>query len=87
MVRRMLVVLFGGYAASAGIVAAGSVLLPRIGTAKSESVVLASMLGFVIYLVLLLWDFAERRLSRLGAGVAIRSGGGFGIASSFSLVA
>ena len=87
MLWRVLVVLFGGYAASAGLLAAGSVLQPRIGMAKSESVILVSMLGFVIYLVLLLWGFAERRLWRLGAGLATRSGGGFGIASSFGLVA
>lgn len=32
---------------------------------RSESVVLAAMLGFVLYLMVLLWAFAERRLWRV----------------------
>ncbi len=39
---------------------------------RSDAVVLAAMLGFLLYLGLLLWAFAERRLSRL----AIVLGGG-----------
>lgn len=87
LVTKILLAVGGGYAATAGLVAAGSVLLPFVGLAKSESVVLLSMLCFAIYLVLLLRGFAERRLWRPGAGSATRSGGGFGIASSFRLVA
>lgn len=39
---------------------------------RSDAVVLAAMLGFLLYLGLLLWAFAERRLSRL----AVVFGGG-----------
>ncbi|BAZ93541.1 hypothetical protein TspCOW1_15200 [Thiohalobacter sp. COW1] len=43
--------------------------------ARSEAVVLSAMLGFVVYLLVLLWAFAERRLPRLwlvlgGGGIA-----------------
>ena len=87
LVTKILLAVGGGYAALAGIAAAGPVQLPRIGMAKSESVVFVSMLGFVVYLVVLLLGFAEPRRWRLGAGLAPLAGGGFGIASSFSLVA
>lgn len=76
----MLVVL-GGYVAAAGIVAVLSATLPFTGLPRIDSVVLASMLGFVIYLVLLLWGFAERRLIRLAAIQALLAAGGFGLAS------
>ncbi|MCP1999794.1 hypothetical protein [Nitrobacter winogradskyi] len=52
---------------------------------RSEAVVLASMLGFIIYLVLLLWSFAERRLWRLGYVLAFLAGSGFGFASLLGL--
>lgn len=43
--------------------------------ARSEAVVLSAMLGFLVYLVILLWAFAEHRLLRLwlvlgGGGMA-----------------
>ena len=78
---RVMLVIFGGYAAAAGFVAGASVALPLIGMARSEAVALASMLGFVVYLVLLLWGFAERRLWRLCLGLALLAGGGFGVGS------
>lgn len=66
----------GGYAFSAALVALGSVALPlATGLARSEAVLLSSMLGFVVYLVVLIWAFAERRLGRvwgvLAAGAAL----------------
>lgn len=65
-----------GYAFSAGMVALGSVALPlATGLARSEAVFLASMLGFVVYLVALIWAFSERRLwmvwARLSAGTML----------------
>jgi len=68
---RIGLVVAGGYllaAGSSGLVAAAlSLVMPR-----SEAVVLMAMLAFLVYLVLLLWGFAERRSARLwlvlGAG-------------------
>lgn len=75
---RVVLAMLGGYAAAAGIVAALSVTLPFTGLPRSEGVALASMLGFIVYLLLLLWGFAERRLWRLGFVLAALAGGGFG---------
>ena len=56
-------------------VAVGAVALSRAGMVRSEAVALAAMLGFVLYLVLLLWGFSVRKVSRLwlgfGAGAAV----------------
>jgi len=38
---------------------------------RSEAVVLMAMLGFVIYLLVLLWAFAEPRLLRLWLMLAV----------------
>ncbi len=80
VLARVVLATLGGYAASAGIVAALSATMPLTGMSRSEGVVLASMLGFIVYLVLLLWSFAERRLWRLGFVLAFLAGGGFGFA-------
>ena len=48
---RLLAVIGGGYAASSALVAGLARALPLLGFARSEAVVLASMLGFVIYLL------------------------------------
>ena len=55
----------GGYALTAGMVAVMGSLLSASGLPRSESVVVAAMVGFLFYLALLLWAFAERRLARL----------------------
>lgn len=74
----------GGYGFSAGAVALAAVLLARGGMARSEAVGLAAMLGFVLYLVVLLWAFAERRLARLAAvilgGAALAHALAYGLA-------
>lgn len=63
---RVVTAVLGGYAAASGLVALLAVGLPRLtGLARSEAVVLASMLGFLIYLALLIWGFSAQRLSRL----------------------
>jgi hypothetical protein len=72
---RVLGAVFAGYAFSAALVALLALMLPLVGMPKSEAVVLASMLGFPIYLAVLIWAFSERRPWRiwlcLGAGTAI----------------
>lgn len=67
---RVLGAIFGGYAFTAASVALLSVALPMLGMARSEAVILASMLGFVAYVGLLIWAFAEPRLSRVWAVLA-----------------
>lgn len=60
----------GAYALTAALVALLSAALPLTGLARSEAVVLAAMLGFVIYLLLLLWAFSVRSLRWLWAVLA-----------------
>lgn len=79
IIARAVVAVLGGYALSAGLSAALAVTLPLVSSLpKSESVLLASMLGFVIYLLVLLWVLVERRvvlvLAVLGGGALLSSG-------------
>ncbi len=60
-----LLVVVGGYFLSAALVALGAVGLSSLGMARSEAVVSFAMLGFVIYLMLLIWGFALRRWTPL----------------------
>lgn len=70
ILSRILGAVFVGYAFSAAWVALLSVALPVTGMARSESVILASMLGFLIYLGVLIWGFADTRLTRVWAVLA-----------------
>ena len=72
LVSRIVAAVVGGYVLSAGLITLAAMALGR-AIPQSEAVVLTSMLGFVIYLTLLLWAFAERRLWRIWAVLA---GGG-----------
>ena len=55
----------GGYA-----VTTAGAALARLGMARSDAVVTAAMLGFIVYLLLLLWGFAVRSLARLWLALA-----------------
>lgn len=55
----------GGYLLTALTVIAAGAVLARLGMARSEAVALSSMLGFVFYLVLMLWAFSVRSTARL----------------------
>lgn len=76
IVVRLVAAIGGGYAVAAGLAALAAVALPAAGLMlRSEAVVLASMLAFLVYLALLIWAFADRRLARLcvvmaAAGIA-----------------
>lgn len=70
VVMRVLGAVFGGYALTALTVAAAAALLARLGMARAEAVVLAAMLGFVAYLLLLLWGFSVRSVTRLWLALA-----------------
>ncbi|WP_372827413.1 iron uptake protein [Polaromonas sp.] len=67
---RVAAAVIGGYAWTASWVALLAALLPAAGMARSDAVVLAAMLGFVIYLLVLLWGFSMRSLARLWAVLA-----------------
>jgi hypothetical protein len=64
----------GGYACTALAVTVGAALLARFGMARSESVVLMAMLGFPLYLALLLWGFATRQVRTLWLALAAMAG-------------
>lgn len=55
----------GGYAFTSAGVALASVALRQLGLPRSEAVVLSAMLGFVLYLLVLLWAFSVRSPVRL----------------------
>ncbi|WP_395057750.1 hypothetical protein [Polaromonas sp.] len=57
----------GGYAFTTASVGLMSASLALGGMPRSDAVVLAAMLGFVIYLLVLLWAFSVRSLVRLWA--------------------
>ena len=64
MAQRLLLVIVGGYFLAAGFAALMALALSR-AMPPSEAATLVAMLAFVIYLALLLWGFAEQRLTRL----------------------
>lgn len=81
---RVVVAVGGGYAVAAGLAALAAVILPAAGLmVRSEAVVLASMLAFLMYLALLIWAFADPRPARLclvmGAAGIASWGGAWGL--------
>jgi len=68
--QRVALAVVGGYVLSAE-AAAWAALGLRLWLGAAEAVVLSAMLAFVLYLVLLLWAFAERRLLRLWLVLAV----------------
>ena len=75
LVQRVLLALMGGYFLSAGLAGLCALGLGRI-MPRGEAVLLMAMCAFIVYLLLLLWAFAERRLARLWLAL----GGGAGAA-------
>ena len=84
LILRLVAAIGGGYAVAAGLAALAAVGLPAVtALPRSEAVVLASMLAFLVYLALLIWAFSEPRLRRLclvmaAAGIA-SWGGAWGL--------
>ncbi len=68
---RAFLVILGGYAAISAFVAALAETSVFFGMARSEAAALAAMLGFITYLVLILWGFVERRLWFLTAAIGL----------------
>lgn len=54
-----------GYFLIADMVAILGALIALAGMSRSEAVVLAAMCGYILYLLWLIWAFAEQRLVRL----------------------
>ena len=65
IVLRVLGAVVGGYALTALAVAALGAVMAQLAMARAEAVTLAAMLGFVIYLALLLWGFSVKSVTRL----------------------
>lgn len=72
---RVLAAVIGTYAVTAGATALIAVLMVfATGASRSDALIGASMIGYLLFAVLMLWCFAERRLARVWlilAGVAI----------------
>jgi hypothetical protein len=65
---RVLVGIVGGYAVSAATSAALALVLHRLcGFDRAEATLLCAMLGFGLYLFVLLWAFTSRGLGRVAA--------------------
>ncbi|MEM1044366.1 MAG: iron uptake protein [Bacteroidota bacterium] len=64
----------GGYLVVESVTTLLAWSLAALGMARGEAVVLAMMLAFVLYLIVLIWAIAERRLWRLWLGLG---GGAF----------
>jgi hypothetical protein len=66
VICRILLGIFGGYAASAAASAVLGLALYRLcGFDRAEATVLCAMLGFGFYLFALLWAFTTRALGRV----------------------
>lgn len=82
---RVLLGIFGGYALSAGWSAALALALHRVaGWDRAEATVLSAMLGFVFYLLALLWAFTLPRPSRLALVLAGGAAAGWGLVTWLS---
>ncbi len=61
---RVLASVVGAYAVTAGATALIAVLLVLgAGASRSDALIAGSMIGYVLFALLMLWSFAERRLS------------------------
>ncbi|MBB6229301.1 CBS-domain-containing membrane protein [Polymorphobacter multimanifer] len=76
-ISRIVATVVGGYAATAGGVALASMMLVLLSCmARSEAVLLTSMIGFIAYAAIIIWGWAEQRMARLWAvlgGAALAS--------------
>jgi hypothetical protein len=77
---RVLAIFGGGYAATSALVAAGVAVLQRMGLAPSDAFTVCSLLGFLVYLALILWAAIEPSLVRLLAWLLAMTAGGAALA-------
>lgn len=80
---RVTAALIGGYAFAWGFTSLVVALNLAIGGDYDEGLMLAYLLAFIVYLVVLLWAFAARSLTRvwlsLGGGAAVMLGAAWGL--------
>ena len=63
---RIALAIVGGYVGASAIIAAlAMIAVTMVGMERSEAATLGSMLGFVIYLGVMIWSFAEPALIRI----------------------
>lgn len=65
VISRLTASILLGYAFTAGSVALLSGVLTMLGISRVEATTLAAMLGFPLYLLLLLWSFSQPDLKHL----------------------
>jgi hypothetical protein len=68
---KILIAILAGYAFTSGYVALSSILLVKLGMRMGEAVVLNGMLGFILYLCVILWVFATAKVWRTSAIVTL----------------
>ncbi|OBV40038.1 hypothetical protein [Janthinobacterium psychrotolerans] len=69
---RVLAAALGGYGLSALLSSALALLLPRISSAsRADAVLVASLLSFVVYTVVVLWVFHARSARRAWVALAL----------------
>ncbi|MEM8766628.1 MAG: hypothetical protein AAGE43_04240 [Pseudomonadota bacterium] len=78
---RCLIVIFGGYALTSGLVALSGQALHELGLPLGESVLLVTMLGFLLYLAIIIWGFADPRLPRVVLFIGVGSLASIGLSS------
>jgi hypothetical protein len=87
VVVRVLLAVFGGYAFTAVWSAAFALILTTgFGSARAEAVVLSAMLGFLVYLGVLLWAHVERRLIRVALVLGLGGGIGYAVMRWLSVI-
>ncbi|MEM1042757.1 MAG: hypothetical protein AAGI91_09020 [Bacteroidota bacterium] len=78
VVQRVLLAVVGGYLLVESGTALLAWVLATLGMARSEAVVSGMLLAIVLYLLILIWAFAERKLVRLwlvlGGGTLVAVG-------------
>jgi hypothetical protein len=79
IVLRIIAAVPGGYLLCAALVGLTGAALAALGMARAEAVVLAAMLGFLQYLLVLLWAFSVRSVLRLWIVVTGGSGLAWGL--------
>lgn len=69
---RVLAALVGAYAVTAGATALIAVLLVlATGASRSDALIVGSMIGYLLFALLMLWCFAERRLARVWLALVV----------------
>lgn len=61
---KILIAILGGYAFTSGYVALSSVFLVKLGMQMGEAVILNGMLGFIVYLGVILWVLTTAKIWR-----------------------